>query len=256
MASPQPVSACSISKSVSHYSDPRPKARRERQASVEGAESLKVKRLERRIDHQPAARHSNLPRAKPLFGSLLQLRRKRRALLRSRLGRVHVHGRTQRRGGGKALLDPLDGRLCVIPDLLDIASAVDLVFHPLVIVVLEDRRRLRCVHAEALLDRLDVVVRSAARLPALEAAGLHYLLRAIVEKDASKGQLISHHLLPAREVIGIAREAIDEEALPACRPDRIDQQLHSHLHGDNLALLDVLIDHVALRRAGLALRAQ
>ena len=82
--------------------------------------------------------------------------------------RVGVHVRAHGLGGAEPLLEGADGAHRVGPNVVDGPRAVDLQHHPLVLVVRQDRRRLVDVRAEALLDRLDVVVRAAARLAALE----------------------------------------------------------------------------------------
>jgi len=123
---------------------------------------------------------------------------------------------------------------------------------------------------EALLDARRVVVVAAGRLSALEEALLEDRFRAHEEEDERRG---ADGVVELDGLVHLAREAVDEEA--ACG-DALDarrgagllglaglgahggahgvlEELDRDLHGDDLALGDVLLDHGAELRAGASL---
>ncbi len=126
----------------------------------------------------------------------------------------------------------------------------------LVVVVLNDRPRLVLEGAEPLADRLDIVVDPAARLAALHQPFLEHLLGAVVHEHAGDLERRAHHRLPSGEVVRVAREAVDEEALAAVRFDRVYKELARDLDGHDAPVADVLVDQRALLRPALALGAK
>mmetsp|Transcript_10458 Transcript_10458/g.33595 ORF Transcript_10458/g.33595 Transcript_10458/m.33595 type:complete len:296 (+) Transcript_10458:537-1424(+) len=153
-------------------------------------------------------------------------------------------------------LERVDEGRGVGPHLVHRPRAVDGGDQTLVLVVLEHRRRLVSESGEALADRSRVVVGAARRLSALEQPLLHHLLGAVEDQHGRDSHRAARLPLPARQVVCVAREAVDQEAAAAVCAYGVEQQLDGHLDRDNLALADVLVDHLPLRRARRSLRAQ
>jgi len=115
----------------------------------------------------------------------------------------------------KPLLHESDGSLRVRPDVVDRPRAVERVHEPLVPKVLDDGHRVVLEGEEALLDRLHVVVASAARLTALKQPRLKHRLAHLIHQDAGHVQRSSNRLLPPGQVVRVARETVDQKAFAA-----------------------------------------
>ena len=100
---------------------------------------------------------------------------------------------------------------------------------------------------EALADALGVVVGAAAGLATLQQAALHDLLGAVEEEDELGG---ADALFELVGLIKLTGEAVNEEAalvratLLKGLGHGVLEELDSHLHGDDEAVLDVVADEV------------
>ena len=121
------------------------------------------------------------------------------------------------------------------------------------LVVLHHGEGLALEGDEPLLDALHVVVSAARGLAALEQPLLQHLLAHVVAEHARQRDRISSDLLPARQVVGVSREAVDEESLAAVLLDGLHDEFDGDLDRHYLALCDVALDHLALLRARLPL---
>lgn len=99
--------------------------------------------------------------------------------------------------------------------------------------------------AEPLADALFVVIGAPARLAPLQQPCLHGLLGAVVEQDELRG---AHALLELECLVELARETVDEEALRGGQGilHGILEQGDGHLHGHDLAVLDIVFDELAV----------
>lgn len=107
--------------------------------------------------------------------------------------------------------------------------------------------------AESLADALSVVVLAATGLATLEKTGLHDRFRAVEEED-ELGRADS--LLELDSLVHLAREAINEEAA-LLRASLLENSRHgvleesnSHLHGNDEAVADVVLDEVTVLGTG------
>lgn len=112
------------------------------------------------------------------------------------------------------------------------------------------------IRAQALADRLLVVIRAAGRLAALEQALNHDSLRHVVHEHGVDGRRVADDALPAVDVVRVAGEAVDEELGRARRAHRRVDEADRHLDGHDAALADRRLDHLRRGPAARALLAQ
>jgi len=107
--------------------------------------------------------------------------------------------------------------------------------------------------AEALANTLGVVVLAATSLAALEETGLHDSFGAVEEEDELGG---ADSLLELDSLIHLTRESVDKEAslLRTCLLEDsghgVLEESNSHLHGDDEAVADVVLDEIPVLRTG------
>jgi len=141
---------------------------------------------------------------------------------------------------GKELLD-------ISVDLVRVPLGVDLDYPALLLKLVDHGHARFDKGAEALLDRLEVVVCAARRLATVQQALLHDGLGAL-EEEGELGR--DDGALEGVGLIEFTREAINQEQplfilARNARLHSILQQLDGNLHGHNRALLDVRLDHLA-----------
>ena len=108
------------------------------------------------------------------------------------------------------------------------------------------------VGVEPLLQRLEVVVGAAGAGGAAVQAPLDArLLVAHEEQDKVEVGLVPHLLVPAAQVVLVAREAVDEELVRAGLVHGALEQRAGDLDGDDGAVGDVALDQLAELGSGL-----
>ena len=106
---------------------------------------------------------------------------------------------------------------------------------------------------EALANTVGVVILAATGLAALEKTGLHDSFGAVEEENELGG---ADSLLELDSLVHLARETIDKEAslLRTCLLENsghgVLEESNSHLHGNDEAVADVVLDKVAVLRTG------
>lgn len=148
-------------------------------------------------------------------------------------------------------LDELDAalgktKLDVLVDFIGALNSLDLDDTTLLVKVLDNGHAGLDKGSETLANALLIVVSSAAGLATVEQTLLHDVLGAL-EKQGK--DTLADGLFELNGLVHFAGEAVDKELVDAFVLDGclhgVLEQLDGDLHGDNLAVADVLLDQVA-----------
>ena len=131
----------------------------------------------------------------------------------------------------------------ICEDCIRVIGRIDLSHEPEGVEVIDDGTGELFVRPKPLDDRLEVVVRSTARLSTLQQPLLHHLLGAVEEKQELHTSL-GHDALPAPQVVHIAGKPVHQEFRAPGFLHRGFQQTHRDLRRNDLSLADALVDEV------------
>lgn len=161
----------------------------------------------------------------------------------------HVIARTSRSTASEAGTKLVgEGLLSLDKDGVRGGRSVELDNLALLLEVVDDGHAGLDKGSEALADALGVVVGASRGLSTLEKTSLHDLLGAVEEENHLGG---ADGFLKLYGLVHLTREAVDEETafLGAGLLERLGhgvlQQLDSDLHGNNQAVLNVVLDQLA-----------
>ena len=159
-----------------------------------------------------------------------------------------------RRRLGAALLE---AAARVGPDGVDAARAIDAPELATRRVVVDHRQRRLAVDRKPLAEHVQLVVGAAGRRAAPDDAPRELGLVDVVAEDAGDAEVGAGGRLPRRQVVGAAREAVDDDGLwyAALRRRRLaadgaEEQAHRQLRRHHLARREERLDLGALRRVG------
>jgi len=147
----------------------------------------------------------------------------------------------------------------ILKYLLGLSLSIDVHILLQLIIILDDLPSLRLIRHKPLLNTLQIVIRPATSLTALQQSGQHHLLSALEVKNEGDIDSIIHQFLPSGQVLNVPRETVNQKPTPLySRPlHRFLQQHDRDLARNYLPLNDVSLDRLPeLRTRLLALCPQ